>query len=59
VYDSFFKYILPIVFDFFNTEGIKNEKKHLRDMDIFIQNALFDIVNIYEGAFESFIEKRL
>jgi len=28
-------------------------------MDIFIQNALFDIVNIYEGAFESFIEKRL
>lgn len=58
IYYHFFKYVLPLAMDFFNTKELKNEKTHIKNIDRIIQNELFAIEEIYEKALKSFIEKR-
>lgn len=59
VYDSFFKYVLPLVVDLFNSKGIKNGKRHIKKFDSMIQKEMFEIQSIYENALEVFIETRV
>lgn len=58
IYYHFFKYVLPLAMDFFNTKELKNEKTHIKKIDKIIQSELFAIEEIYEKALKSFIEKR-
>lgn len=59
VYDNFFKYVLPLVVDLFNSKGIKNGKRHIKKFDSMIQKEMFEIQSIYENALEVFIETRV
>jgi len=58
VYFSFFKYILPLIMDLFNTKGLKNEKRHIKKLDKMVQKELLEIEKIYESALEKFIKER-
>ncbi|EDZ63665.1 protein containing DUF115 [Sulfurimonas gotlandica GD1] len=58
VYQTYFKYIVPIVMDLFNTKGIKNEKRHIKKLDKLIQKELLLIVNTYEKAIVDFLEEK-
>lgn len=57
VYHSYFKYVLPLVMDIFNTKGIKNEKRHIKKLDKMIQGELLLIEDIYEKAIEKFLKE--
>ena len=58
VYHSYFKYIVPLVMDLFNTKGIKNEKRHIKKLDKLIQKELVLIEDIYERAIVDFLEEK-
>ncbi len=58
VYYTYFEYVLPLVMDLFNTKGLKNEKRHIKKLDIMIQKGMYNIYVIYEQAVEAFIKER-
>jgi len=58
VYSSFFNYALSLVVDLLNTKGLKNTKRHIKKLDLMIQEEMFNIQNIYETSLEKFIEEK-
>lgn len=58
VYLQYFKHVLPLAMDLFNTQGLKNEKRHIKKIDKMIQDEMYDICDIYIKSLEDFIEKR-
>lgn len=56
VYYMFFKYTLPIIMDFFNTKGLKNEKRHIKKIDAMMIQEIENINNIYQERLEKFFE---
>jgi len=59
IYDDFFKYVLPLVMDIFNSKEIKNSKKHINTINEMVIKELKEIKEIYKEAIEDFIETRL
>ena len=59
VYYMFFKYALPTLMDFFNTKGLKNEKRHVKKVDTIVLKEIKEIEKIYQTGLEKFIEERL
>ncbi len=55
VYYSYFKYVLPIVFDLFNTQGLKNKKQHVKRLSAMIEKELMDIEGIYSKTLSDFL----
>ena len=58
VYFQFFKYILPIIMDLFNTKNLKNEKRHIKKVDKVMRDELNFICNYYVDKIENFIQTR-
>jgi len=56
VYYTFFRHVLPIVFDFFNTQGLKNKKNHIKKFDAMIRGEMMEIEGIYTKSLRSFLE---
>ncbi|NOR57352.1 MAG: DUF115 domain-containing protein, partial [Sulfurimonas sp.] len=59
VYYDYFKYVLVIVEDFFNTKGTKNTKHHIKRINKIILLGLHDIQDTYQDALNSFISSKL
>jgi len=59
VYYDYFKYILSIVDDFFNTVGANNTKHHIKKMNKIIESGLDSIQVQYENKLCEFLEKGL
>jgi len=57
VYYDYFKYILSIVDDFFNTKDANNTKHHIKKMNKIVENGLDSIQERYENALCTFLEK--
>ncbi len=57
VYYSYFRYILPIVFDLFNTEGLKNKNQHIKKLNAMIEEEMIDIEEIYSKTLSGFISR--
>jgi hypothetical protein len=55
VYYSYFRNVLPIVFDFFNTQGMKNKKQHIKNFNLLIVKEMQNIEKIYSKALENFL----
>lgn len=55
VYYSYFKYILPLVFDLFNTQGLKSKKQHVKRLSVMIEKELMNIEGIYTKALRNFL----
>jgi len=55
VYYYYFQYILPIIFDMFNTQGLKNKKQHIKRLNTMVENELMDIEGVYSKALSDFI----
>lgn len=55
VYYSYFKNVIPITFDFFNTQGMKNKKQHIKRLNAMIVKEMQDIEGIYSRALEDFL----
>jgi hypothetical protein len=58
VYDYYLSYCAPIVFDFFNTKGVKNTKKHIKNIDMMVLKGLFEIEHIYEEGLKQFLQEK-
>jgi len=58
IYHIFFKFILPIIFDFYNTEEISFKKEHTKVLNHLIQKELQRICEIYLEKTEKFLEER-
>lgn len=43
IYQKYFEYFLRIVYDFFNTKGLKNKGKHIKEIDKIFVEGLEDI----------------
>ncbi|RLA82665.1 MAG: hypothetical protein DRG78_06530 [Epsilonproteobacteria bacterium] len=59
LYDYFFSYAIPIIFDFFNTKNLKNSKRHIENFDKLLLDEMFDICEIYKVRLEDFLKKSL
>jgi len=55
VYYSYFKHVLPIVFDLFNTQGLKNKKQHIKRLNEMITKEMINIEGIYSQRLSSFL----
>jgi len=55
VYYTYFRHVLPIVFDFFNTQGLKNKKNHIKKFDAMIQGEMMEIEGVYSRTLRDFI----
>ena len=60
VYDYYFNYTVPIIFDFFNTKKLEDETKHIEYIDKIFTKGLYSIQTIYEEALQNYfsIEKK-
>lgn len=58
VYYSYFSYVVPIVMDYFNTKGLKNEKRAIKKLDKALQNGMLNIQESYMNSLEDFIKDR-
>lgn len=58
VYFSFFRYVLPLIMDIFNTKGLKNEKRHIKKLDKMVQKEMLEIERIYEESLEKFLAEK-
>ena len=56
VYEYFFNYAMPIVFDFFNTKELQNIKLHINNINKIVFNEMLEIVKIYESRIENFLK---
>jgi len=57
VYDYYLSYTMALIFDFFNTKGLKNSKKHIKHIDKIFVKGLLSINNIYKEELENFLSK--
>ena len=55
VYYTYFRHVLPIVFDFFNTKGLKNKKNHIKKLDAMIQGEMMEIEGVYSKTLREFL----
>jgi len=55
VYDYYFNYTVPIIFDFFNTKGLTNEKVHIKNLDKIFTQGLYSIQKSYEEALKNYL----
>jgi hypothetical protein len=55
VYYTFFRHVLPVVVDFFNTQGMKNKKHHIKKLDEMIQREMMNIEGIYTKTLKDFV----
>ena len=58
VYDMFLSYVLPLIVDFFNTQDLKNEKKHMRKLNKMLVSEMYAIATIYEEKIEKFLAEK-
>ena len=58
VYDDFSKFVLPLIFDTFNTIEIENKDNHIAFFDKIMKENLEDICGLYIEKIEQFLEKR-
>jgi hypothetical protein len=58
VYDYYMSYVMPIIFDFFNTKELDNTKKHIKKLDRMFLEEMFEIEKIYENSIRKFLEAR-
>jgi len=57
VLDTYLKYILSYIFDFFNTSGKTEEEKHLIDLDKILKKHLNKIITFYIDSLEDKLSK--
>ncbi|MDQ7060105.1 MAG: hypothetical protein Q9M43_02850 [Sulfurimonas sp.] len=58
VYYSYFEYVLPLLLDLLNTQGLKNSKHHIKKLDKLLIAGMKNINKIYGDALENFIQVR-
>lgn len=56
LYDYFFSYAIPIVFDFFNTKELENAEEHMKNFDRLLIDEMFNICDIYKERLEDFLQ---
>lgn len=56
VYEYFFNYATPIIFDFFNTKDLQNTQQHIKNINKMFFDEMLEIENIYESRIKSFLE---
>ena len=54
IYDSYFSYAMPILFDFFNTPQCTQEKKHIKELSKIVINEMREILDIYREGIDNF-----
>jgi len=59
VYVNFLEYLLPIVIDYFNTKGLKNQKKDIKQLQKMIAQELYTIEKIHTDALQKFCIDKL
>ncbi len=59
VFDDFSRLILPIVFDFFNTQEIENKEEHIEKIQKIIIDDLENICITYREKIESFLNHKV
>jgi hypothetical protein len=57
IYEAYFSYVMPIVFDFLQTKGLKNTKKHIKKLDEMVVFGIIKILKTYTNAIDNFFEK--
>lgn len=55
VYYYYFQNIQSYIFDFFNTQNLENEKKHIIEIDKILVTQLLKIANLYIERMESYL----
>ena len=58
VFFEYFQLSIPIIIDFFNTKGLKNEKRHIKKLDKMLIDEMNSICDTYIENFEEFIKTR-
>ncbi len=58
IYDYFFSYSIPIIFDFFNTQKLHEISKHIENFDRMLQEEMLSICETYEKRLESFLRNQ-
>lgn len=53
---SYFQYVIPLIFDMFNTRELTNPKKHIKKIDRILLTQLDHIAEDYEKGLHSFWE---
>ena len=59
VYDDFAKFVLPIIFDTFNTVEVENKNEHIPFFDKVVKENLADICEMYIEKVEHFLNERV
>ncbi|MDF1878198.1 motility associated factor glycosyltransferase family protein [Sulfurimonas sp. SAG-AH-194-C20] len=57
-YLLYFKYTVPIIYDFLNTVGLKNEKYHMKSMDKLFVDEMLYLCETYKDAYEDFLTNK-
>lgn len=58
VYYSYFEYVIALILDLLNTQGLKNTKHHVKKLDKFLIMGMRNINTMYGNALENFIQTR-
>jgi len=56
VYRNFLEYLLPIVVDYFNTQGLKSPKRDIKQLQKMISQELYTIESIHSQALKQFLQ---
>jgi hypothetical protein len=57
VFEYYLKYISGYIFDLINTEGLKNEKHHIKQINKILTSQLRKIIDFYENFYEEYLEE--
>ncbi|MDH4944756.1 6-hydroxymethylpterin diphosphokinase MptE-like protein [Sulfurimonas sp. C5] len=55
IYDQFFSYSMPLIFDLFNTKELKEQNKHIENINKLIIDEMMEVVTIYEEKITEFL----
>ncbi len=55
IYDYFFSYAAPIIFDFFNTQNLDNIPEHIKEFNRLFIDEMIAISSVYMKRLESFL----
>ncbi len=58
VFFEYFQLSVPIIIDFFNTKGLKNEKRHIKKLDKMLIDEMNSICDMYIDNLDEFIKTR-
>jgi hypothetical protein len=59
IFVNYFEYLIPIVVDFFNTQGLKNKKRDIKKLNQMIIKELYEIQALYESALSEFLSTKI